>query len=438
MALKTDSLLVGAFFTAALLVLTGFVFILGDFSLQEDYKVFVIFRQINGLQTGSFAEYLGVRVGTVKNIYLREAETEIPNSEVVVVLSIDKKFKIPRNVDIFIDTTGLLGEKYVSIRGAGIGKEFIQNEDSIRGRDPLLLVDAYEKFETSLDKFSDLMNEINQLVSDVEFKDRIRKTADNLAVVSENLNGVITEAQKQLDKTMNNLNTFLTRADGTLKSNQSEIGQSLKNLQEISKRFALFLAQLDFPVKEGDKSKFAEDLLSISGRLDVILRETEKLAVNDKLKSAITETAENLKSATGKVNQFLGQDLGLKNRWNCSVFQSPSDGDYQTDIGWRLSAGRNNLEAGISDINSRREPGFLIGRKENGYTRLLGYADGGPSLKLETLIFDLDWELSLVSDRDWLYRIACSYPFSQNFGVILKVEDFSRKDQLYLGIKYNF
>ncbi|MDD5090303.1 MAG: MlaD family protein [Candidatus Wallbacteria bacterium] len=287
---RTEQFWVGVFFSSALVISAVFVFLLGDYNFRNDYQIFVVFRHVGGLQSGSYAEYLGVRVGAVRNIYIRENETSGEN-EVVVVLSVNRKYKIPRNADIYIDFTGLIGEKYISIIGSPSQvKSFLDENEVIRGRDPMLLVTAYNKFHKSMEDFSGFMEEVNQLIGDIEFRDQIRKTTDNLALSSEHLNELFLRLNNDAGRTIDNLNSLLLRADGTLLSSQDEISAILSNLSSISERLARFLELMDMPVHEGEGSLFATNIKEITGRLNTILEETERLLKDQHWKSTVKET----------------------------------------------------------------------------------------------------------------------------------------------------
>lgn len=84
--------IIGAFVTAALLLLVGMVMFLGSSSLLSQNTRFILFfdQSINGLNEGSMVKFRGVPVGSVERIMIR-AEGQRPESTAIpVIIRIDR------------------------------------------------------------------------------------------------------------------------------------------------------------------------------------------------------------------------------------------------------------------------------------------------------------------------------------------------------------
>ncbi|MBS0336984.1 MAG: outer membrane lipid asymmetry maintenance protein MlaD [Proteobacteria bacterium] len=98
----------------ALLFLALKVGNLASFSTSEVYLVQAKFANIGGLKVRAPIKSAGVVVGRV-------AEVRFDNEsyEAVVTMSIEDRFKFPRDTSAKILTSGLLGEQYVGLEAGG-------------------------------------------------------------------------------------------------------------------------------------------------------------------------------------------------------------------------------------------------------------------------------------------------------------------------------
>lgn len=84
-----------------------------DLFRREGYFVRAEFSNVTGLKVNTAVEMLGIRIGRVKKIALREFKAE-------VVLLIDRGVDMPEDSIAAVRTRGLLGEQYVSISPGGL------------------------------------------------------------------------------------------------------------------------------------------------------------------------------------------------------------------------------------------------------------------------------------------------------------------------------
>ena len=128
---------VGIFVFTGLLILTIFVLSIGDFkTMTTGYELNFIFNFANGVKIGAPVRFAGVDVGEVKVInFVTGADS--PKPKVQIVCSINKTVKVPVDSSIWVNTLGLLGEKYIEIMP---GKEYnntLAPKASLVGVDPI-------------------------------------------------------------------------------------------------------------------------------------------------------------------------------------------------------------------------------------------------------------------------------------------------------------
>src|SRR5690349_14863935 len=112
---------------AALLVLALKVGNMGSVGLGSDaYTLYANFDNIGGLKPRAPVKSAGVVVGRVTSIAF---DNEKFNAR--VQLSIEKKFKFPKDTNATILTSGLLGEQYIGLEAGGDTAN-LANGDSIK------------------------------------------------------------------------------------------------------------------------------------------------------------------------------------------------------------------------------------------------------------------------------------------------------------------
>ncbi len=134
---------VGIFILIGILSLCYLTINLGELPLltEKGTKIIARFNSVNGLRKGADVEISGVRIGRVGDIWL-----DTRDDTAMVELYIDKGIEITEDSIAAIKTSGIIGEKYISIRnGASM---VILEEDSIiiDTQSPINLEDLISKY----------------------------------------------------------------------------------------------------------------------------------------------------------------------------------------------------------------------------------------------------------------------------------------------------
>ena len=129
MTRSTIDLWVGVFVAiglGALLFLALKVGNLASFSTAETYRLEARFSNIGGLKVRAPVKSAGVVVGRVADIGF-----DSESYEAVAVLTLDARYKFPRDTSAKILTSGLLGEQYIGLKGGGDEKT-LQNGEAFK------------------------------------------------------------------------------------------------------------------------------------------------------------------------------------------------------------------------------------------------------------------------------------------------------------------
>lgn len=159
---------VGIFVFLALLVLLVFVLMIGDFkNMISTYKVDFVFNFVNGIKEGAPVRFAGVDIGEVNNIKL-VYNKDAGKSKVHVVGWIRKDAKIPVDSQVWVNTLGLLGEKYIDIMPGQDNINFIKDKDAMVGNDPFAMHEFGELAKSIALKVDESILEIKDLAFSVK------------------------------------------------------------------------------------------------------------------------------------------------------------------------------------------------------------------------------------------------------------------------------
>lgn len=126
---------------AALVMLAMKVGNLGTYNMSESYQVVGYFSNIGGLKPKASIKSAGVLVGRVTDITL---DTE--RYEAKVVMSLDKRYKFPRDTFANILTSGLLGEQYIGLMPGGDDVMLKDGEQVRKTQSAVVLEDLIGRF----------------------------------------------------------------------------------------------------------------------------------------------------------------------------------------------------------------------------------------------------------------------------------------------------
>ncbi|MCM8793669.1 MAG: MlaD family protein [Candidatus Omnitrophica bacterium] len=171
---------VGIFVLIGLIILAIIVFSISDFKTAvAGYYIKVIFNFANGIEVGAPVRLAGVKVGEVKDLQIvYSSSTALPQVELLAW--IDKKFVVYRDSVAYINTLGLLGEKYLEIIPGSEKNEVLKPGDVLYGKNSVSMAQITETGYKIATQLESSMSSINALLTDPEFKTAFKETILNL------------------------------------------------------------------------------------------------------------------------------------------------------------------------------------------------------------------------------------------------------------------
>jgi len=156
---KTE-LQVGIFVFIGVIILAMFVLMIGKFrTWSSGYRVNVVFNFINGLRVGAPVRFAGLDVGEVQHIAIFFSPQE-QRTKIKVGSWVRNDIHIPVDSHAWVNTLGLLGEKYLEIIPGEDDQNFLSDNQDIIGNDPLATHDVIEIAEKIADNIDDGLNRI--------------------------------------------------------------------------------------------------------------------------------------------------------------------------------------------------------------------------------------------------------------------------------------
>lgn len=206
-----------------------------DFFTNSAYY-YTVYDKIGGLAESSPVEINGYKVGVVQSIDFIDAES----GRLLVVFSVSKDFKLPKNTIAEIVPISLLGGMKVQfVYGNGPGT--YSDGDTIPG---WLAESLTDKVETELlpvkDKITNLIIVLDSVISsvnevmDADFKKDLGGTLANLNSTTESLDKIIGSKEQELKATLDNINKF----SKMLSDNSEKMSSTFSNLEAITDTLA--------------------------------------------------------------------------------------------------------------------------------------------------------------------------------------------------------
>lgn len=191
---------IGGFIVVGLIVLFLGIFLIGNQKsmFSSTFNVYGTFKNVSGLQEGNNVRFAGINIGVVQGIDI------VNDTTVKVTLTLNdnvKKF-IKKDAKMSIGSDGLMGDKLVVV-GPGMSNSTVNNGDKLASVNPL-----------------DMDKVINKLT----------KIADNAAVITEGLGGIVTKVNAgkgSIGRLLNN--------DKMAKDMESTVNQARTTMANVHK-----------------------------------------------------------------------------------------------------------------------------------------------------------------------------------------------------------
>ncbi|MBD3246268.1 MAG: MCE family protein [Candidatus Omnitrophica bacterium] len=179
---------VGIFFLGALLLVFIALLSMPEMKFfRGTYPIRIRFEFAEGLRPASPVRFLGVNVGEVDRVDIRN-DADIPH--VVVHANIQRNVKIPEGSYFFINSLSLFGEKYLEINPPEEITGYLSENAQVEGVSPTPLFSLFTTFHQT-------MGEIQEFVQEGEIKTSFENTMKNLEDITLDLKGLVKDVRNK-------------------------------------------------------------------------------------------------------------------------------------------------------------------------------------------------------------------------------------------------
>ena len=227
---------VGALIVVSLVLLGGFLALLGNFSWRGGTRIRINYDFSGNLQSGAAVKISGIKVGKVEEVRYLGGQVDPDTGkrvQVRVVAFVEDRVKesIRKNAEFFINTQGVLGEQYLEIQPGSWDQPPLDPSHSVEGVNPprtdLIVARLYE----FLDSFTGLLR---------DDKDVIKDFLQSGASVVRTLDDILKTNKAEIGRLLGNVDALSKQAAGLLASIQNGVGDAAQlkatigNIESIS------------------------------------------------------------------------------------------------------------------------------------------------------------------------------------------------------------
>ena len=295
-----NSIKIGMFFCAALILFAVMIFKIKDFNPFETGNTFeAVFDSIYGIQTGSLVKMGGVPIGEVRGM-------DFDNGQVRIVLFIDPNAPIKRDSVASIKMNNLFGGYFISVTPGSPGlstiyggdletEEIMQPSDVIDefgriSQDVGSLIESFDRGQ------QELIGEVTALVKDNS--DKLDQTVDNIHKASENIAATVENIRDIVDK---------------IKQGEGTVGKLIQEEEVYNK----------IDVITSDLQKLSQDTRGMVERNE---ERIDNLIINiDKSAESVRDITEQIQSGKGTIGTLVyDEKVAKQTRQVLDSFSQPA------------------------------------------------------------------------------------------------------------------
>ncbi|MBZ0238580.1 MAG: MlaD family protein [Deltaproteobacteria bacterium] len=204
---------VGLLIIVATVILVGFVFVLGNFSLSGGYTLYVDYDYSGNLQPGAPVKVAGIKVGKIEDVRFMGGKLDEASGRRVYVrveawIENRARQSIRKDAEFFINTAGVLGEQYLEIvPGRNWDDPPLAPGTRVVGRNP-------PRTDLVLSRLYDVLDSLSEVLT--EDKDTIKNLLQNSASAVGSVDQLLRENKEQVGRLIASTSDLAAEANETL------------------------------------------------------------------------------------------------------------------------------------------------------------------------------------------------------------------------------
>jgi phospholipid/cholesterol/gamma-HCH transport system substrate-binding protein len=236
----------GIFMSLGLLVIiTALVTLSFDrlFSPKDTYYIAFTDQSLSGIDIGSQVKYLGIPVGTVRNLRINPGNI----NEIIVTVAIEPGTPIREDVRADLQTIGITGMKMIELRAGTAEAQQLEPGSYIRaGRS--VTDEIFQRAETIADKIEIVLDNMIEFTED-DTRDKFLSFIDEAQATITNVNRLLNNNQERMERTVSNIDTLTVELNKMVTSVNSLLYQTENILFRNRAKIANTLDELNMTVR---------------------------------------------------------------------------------------------------------------------------------------------------------------------------------------------
>lgn len=257
---------VGAFTLAGILLFAGLMFQLSHMVLfgKDGFHVTGYFSEAQGIESGNAIRYAGVEVGRVDGV-------SVSRGEAVLSLRLYDGSEIPKDAVFTIQSSSIMGGTFVNVAGGNRSRGLLEDGMTIRGSAAPSMESIMVKVDTLADTAQNIMNGLNNVISDRETQKHAKNIIGNVDVLTQNL-AILTaqgiEISRNVDAMTAQLSGMMAQfnGDGKAGAKARVILDNLAVTSENAKEISVKARHISDKLGKGAQS----DFLKVSGDAEIL------------------------------------------------------------------------------------------------------------------------------------------------------------------------
>ena len=303
---KSQKIRLGIFvFIAAIIFLTTIALLSMNRYLKKQDIYYIAYENVSvlGLNVGSTVKYLGINVGTVRDIKIDPENV----NRVILTVSIKEGTPIKEDVRADITTLGITGLKAIELRG-GTNESLLLEPDGYIKAGTSMMEDITGKTEIIAEKIELALNNIIRLTSDTNQDELITLLKEASIAVSQ-FNELLEDNSPKIGRSITNLDLSMAElsvASGSVNNAVNKIEEfvtsdsiriALRNISEVMEK----LNKANIYTIDQNINLAVDQMNNVLNKMDQILK--YNLTVFNATMEELNETSQHLNNAARKINE---------------------------------------------------------------------------------------------------------------------------------------
>jgi phospholipid/cholesterol/gamma-HCH transport system substrate-binding protein len=294
---------------ALLLLIVGWFTTRGLFDPKDTYYIAYSNISVTGLEVGSPVKYLGINVGTVRDIRIHPRDF----NTVVFEISVETGTPIKEDAVADIAAVGITGMKAIEIRGGTPEAGFLAPESYIEPGSTMA-VDISGRAEVMALKLEEILNNLMGFTQPANLENFTRAAGD-ISVLAKNSNSTILNFDEMLAENRESFREAVTAISSisvTVNNAATDLASSMERFNEIMQGEDISevlgnLREISLTIRESNLRQLIENIAATAGYTQNLLADMEidfessSSRLNTNL-DLLQYTLEHLNDATRKIS----------------------------------------------------------------------------------------------------------------------------------------